>query len=297
MYNTDDLNTGYNSKNVTTGGPVEGGCCYVSFDDNPTLPTTASESITGVGSGFLNLGELSDQGWSQSVSSTVNKFKGYHGKVLLSEVADEELTVKTEFLEVTRVNVLKLRYGVDNVTVDETGFATAMKHTSIPDETVALVFDELLSNGVKQRTVFPRVKIDSIDDQAHQKGALLVYGMTFTAYADDEGAAFYIYHAKPASSSAADATLSALSVGNDLTPTFDKDVTAYAATTTDSTNTVTATATKASEGATVVITVNGNSIASGGTATWASGANTVKVVVTNGTSTKTYIVIVTKTGQ
>lgn len=295
MYNSDDLNTGYNSKNVTTGGPVEGGCCYVSFEDNPVLPTTASQNITGGDSGFLNLGELSDQGWTQAQSTSVNKYKGYHGKVLLSEVADEELTVKTEFLEVTRVNVLKLRYGQNNVTVDATGFATAMKHTSIPDDTVTLVFDELLSNGVKQRTVFPRVKIDSIDDQAHQKGALLVFGMTFTAYADEEGAAFYVYHAKPANSSTADASLSALSVGSDLTPTFSADVTAYAATTTDDAGTVSATPND--QAATVVITVNGNSIANGGEATWASGENVVQVIVTNGTATRTYVVVVTKAGD
>ena len=49
-----------------------------------------------------------------------------------------------------------------------------------------------------RRTVVPRAMVDSFDDEAHQKGSLLVYGMTFTALAGDDGAAYHIYRAKPA---------------------------------------------------------------------------------------------------
>lgn len=313
MYATDDNKTTINPRNITTGGPVEGGCCYTSFAEEPTLPTSASESIVGSDSEWDNLGELSDHGWSQSVSTTVNKFKGYHGNVLLSEIADEEATFKAEFLEVTRTAVLRVRYGDENVTVDATGFATAMRHVSVPNRTLPLVFDELLSNGVKQRTVFPRAKIDSIDDQAHQKGALLVYGMTFTAAADENGVLSYVYRAKRATpvldggdtgggtgggadgeeAQVADATLSALSIGSlELTPAFGAETTVYAASTTNATDTVTATATD--EGATVAITVGESSVESGAAATWQAGENTVTVTVTNGTETKTYVVTVTK---
>lgn len=298
MYDTDDLKTGYNSKNVTTGGPVEGGCAYVSFEEEPTLPTTASENLTGSDSDWDNLGELSDQGWSQSTSTSVNKFKGYHGKTLLSEVSDEENTFKVEFLEITRATTTKLRYGQNNVTTDSDGFVTGIDPTNIPDMVVPIVFDELLSNGVRQRTVFPRAKIDSIDDQGHQKGSLLVYGMTFTALVDESGRPYYVRRAKPASATGGDTKLSALSVGSlTLTPTFAAGTTSYAATTSNSSDTVSATANAASSGATVVITVNGNSIASGGTATWQTGENVVKVIVTNGHASKTYTVVVTKSGE
>ena len=92
---------------------------------------------------------------------------------------------------------------------------------------------------------------------------------------------------------AADVDLSALTLGNlTLTPTFSANVTSYTATTSNSTNTVTATAHDAS--AAVAITVNGTSIASGASATWQDGTNTVRVVVTNGSATKTYTVTVTK---
>ena len=91
----------------------------------------------------------------------------------------------------------------------------------------------------------------------------------------------------------ADATLSSLTIGAlALTPEFDPDVVSYTAVTTNATNTITAT--PAAEGAAAVITVNGETVASGSAATWETGENDVEVVVTNGTATKTYTVTVTK---
>ena len=90
-----------------------------------------------------------------------------------------------------------------------------------------------------------------------------------------------------------DATLSALAIGSlTLTPDFDKDVTEYAAATTNATNTVTATATD--EGATVAILNGETSVASGSAATWEEGENTLTITVTNGEAEKVYTVTVTK---
>ena len=91
----------------------------------------------------------------------------------------------------------------------------------------------------------------------------------------------------------ADATLSALTIGAlTLTPEFSPNVTSYAASTTNATNTITATTSAA--GATVAITVNDTPVQSGSAATWEAGENTVEIVVTNGTASKTYTVVVTK---
>lgn len=90
-----------------------------------------------------------------------------------------------------------------------------------------------------------------------------------------------------------DATLSALTIGSlTLSPTFDSDVVSYTATTTNATNTITATPTDSN--ATVAITVGTTAVENGSSATWATGSNTVTVVVTNGDETKTYTVTVTK---
>ncbi|MBO4506894.1 MAG: cadherin-like beta sandwich domain-containing protein [Lachnospiraceae bacterium] len=88
-------------------------------------------------------------------------------------------------------------------------------------------------------------------------------------------------------------SLSALTIGSiSLSPTFAAGTTSYTASTTNATNTVTATA--ADNTASVAITVNGNSLTNGGSATWATGANTVLVTVTKGSASKTYTITVTK---
>lgn len=190
-------NTTINPANVTTGGPVEGACAYVAFGSNVTIPTSATTDLSAANSGFENLGELSDQGWTHSVSTSVNKFKGYHGKTLLTEVSDEEHTLKIELAEVERPAANKLRYGASAVT-ETNGEVSEITPTAIPDQEVVIVIDELFSNGRKQRSVFPRCKADSIDDEAHQKGSLLVYGMTFNLLVDSNGNPYYQYRAAPA---------------------------------------------------------------------------------------------------
>lgn len=88
--------------------------------------------------------------------------------------------------------------------------------------------------------------------------------------------------------------LSALSIGDaTLTPTFSANVNSYTATAGAATGAVTATA--ATQGSTVVILVNGNSLSSGGTATWSEGDNLVRVTVGYGGKTNDYEVRVSYT--
>lgn len=187
----EDTNTAINPENVTTGGPVEGACIYVNFGDDVTLPETATESLVGEGSEWENAGELSDQGWTTSTSATVNKFKGHHGSTLLTESANEEVTLKLECTEVVRPTVCKMRYGVNNVTMDGTGFVTAIDPTVLPGQILPIVIDSLFSNGIIERAVFPRAKVENVDDEAHQRGSLHVYGMTFSLLVDEEGRPYY----------------------------------------------------------------------------------------------------------
>ena len=87
-------------------------------------------------------------------------------------------------------------------------------------------------------------------------------------------------------------TLTALSIGAlTLSPTFNSAVTEYTVSTSNATNAVSATA---SSGATATIKANGTTIDSGDSVSWNTGTNTVVVVVTQDTVSKTYTVTVTK---
>ncbi len=97
----------------------------------------------------------------------------------------------------------------------------------------------------------------------------------------------------PSDVSSANVNLSSLTIGSiSLDPTFAAGTTAYTAETSNATNAITATA--ADENAGVSITVNGDSLTNGSSATWEDGENTVVITVTNGGSSKTYTVVVTK---
>lgn len=88
------------------------------------------------------------------------------------------------------------------------------------------------------------------------------------------------------------AALSALSIGGlTLTPTFDPATDTYTTSTSNATNMISAVP---AVGGAVEITAGGKKVTNGSSVTWASGANSVAVKVTNGGKSKTYTVTVTK---
>lgn len=88
-------------------------------------------------------------------------------------------------------------------------------------------------------------------------------------------------------------TLSGLTIGSlSLTPDFSVATTTYTAATTNATNIITATPTDSR--AAVKILNGSTAVANGTAATWAAGANTLTVTVTNGKASTTYTVTVTK---
>lgn len=179
---------------VTVGQPVEGGCCFVNFDDEPVYPTDAT---TDLDAGWVSLGELSTNGYTEGKSVTSTDHKGWHGSVLITTVDDETNTYKIELVEVNRPAAAMVRYGKGNVEVDDS--TGQVKHiTGKPGQIkpVPLVIQELESGGYLRRTVCKRAMVSSFDDVPHQKGSLMVYGMNFTANEVD-GSAFDIYRAKP----------------------------------------------------------------------------------------------------
>lgn len=186
-------NIDYNQ--ITVGQPTEGGCVYVSFDGGE-LPTDASVAMSTL-TKFESAGDISENGFTISQSRSTTKYKDWGKKTVLQTIDEDEFQCKLEFLETSRPVVAKLHYGADNVTVGEDGTVSAIDAVSGVSVTVSLVIDELENGGYMRRTVVPKAQIDSIDDEVHQKGSLLVFGATFTALAASDGKAMHVYRAKP----------------------------------------------------------------------------------------------------
>ena len=181
---------------VTVGQPTEGGCVWFHYGTGATLPTDAVASMATM-DGYVSLGDVSENGFTLGRALTVNKFKNWNGEVVLSSPSDDQETAKIEFIEVNRTSVAQLRFGKDNVVDAGDG---SVKEATAKAGTVTkgtLVIDELESNGYKRRTVMPLVSPESFDDETHQKGSLLMSGMTFTMLANDAGFMHKVYRAKP----------------------------------------------------------------------------------------------------
>lgn len=181
---------------TTVGKPGEGGCCYTNLTDLsvPTDATTKMSTLTA----FLSLGELSTNGFTEGSSKSKTELKGWHNTTLQMADGDESKTYKVEFVEVNRPSVAKLKYGTANVETGADGSVSHIKDRFGVDVTVPLVFDEVESNGFRRRTVVKRANVTSFDDVPHQRGSLMVYGMTFTVLDPGDGTqAVDIYRAKP----------------------------------------------------------------------------------------------------
>ncbi len=188
---------------VTVGNPVDGGSCFTSFKSDAALPTDATTKMSTL-TDFESLGELSDNGFTESKSVSTDAKKGWHGTTLLVVTTDEDKKYKAEFVEVNRPAVAKLRYGADNVTADTDGSVSKIEDRFGVDTTVPLVFDELESNGYLRRTVVKKARVTSFDDVGHKRGDLIMYGMEFTVLDPGDGSpAVTIYRAKPVASSGA----------------------------------------------------------------------------------------------
>lgn len=182
---------------ITVGAPTDGGCIYISFDDSADLPADASTAASTL-TKFESLGDVSENGFTESRSISSTNHKDWAGSVVMTTVDSDEVSFKVELLEVNRAAAAKLRYGSDSVKLTGSD-VTEIDYTAFKAEPRPIFVDELESNGMLRRTVIKKGVVTSFDDIAHQKGSLMAYGMTITANTPDDGSApVVVYRAKAA---------------------------------------------------------------------------------------------------
>lgn len=171
---------------MTVGKPTEGGCVYVSFNTSATLPTDAASKMSEF-TDFVSVGDISENGFTESRDISSEDIKDWGGTTILTLINGDTTTFQTEFLEVNRDTACKLRYGKNAVTTGADGSVSEVKYKAYAGDPVVLVIDELETNGCIRRTLIKSAVVTSFDDITHQKGSLMVYGMTFTANAPKDG--------------------------------------------------------------------------------------------------------------
>lgn len=186
---------------ITVGAPTDGGCAYISFAADPKLPTDATTAMSTL-TDFVSLGDVSENGFTETRDISTTSHKDWGGEVVATTIDSDESTFKIELLEVNRASAAKLRYGEDSVTADGDSI-TQIEYNAYKGKGYPIVIDELETNGCLRRTVIKKGIVTSFDDVAHQKGSLMVYGLTITANKPaDASAPVTVYRAKPAGSKA-----------------------------------------------------------------------------------------------
>jgi hypothetical protein len=143
-----------------------------------TLPTTLTEPTTP----FEALGWLSEDGVSLSVSTDVEKFKGWQGgSVLRTKVTGTEKSIQIQCLEETP-GVTELYWGHGAPTVT-TGVARIDLPEGIGTVARAAVF-KFVDGGVTKFLCCEKVEVTEREDLSHQNSSLTMYGFTLDIIGD-----------------------------------------------------------------------------------------------------------------
>ena len=173
---------GNTATNVSTGKPKITGAVFRA-PLGTELPTDAT---TQLGSAFVGLGYVSDGGLSNANDMSISSIKAWGGMIVYRSL--EELTdnFSLVLIESKNANVLKAVYGDDNVTEDASGELHVAVKAEDPVEAV-WVFDMVLRGGIAKRIVIADGAITSRDEITYNDSDAIGYGITISAYPDENG--------------------------------------------------------------------------------------------------------------
>ena len=176
-----------NTQYVATGKPKVGGAVFRA-PLGTTLPTDAH---TALDVAFQELGFISEDGVTSSNTRQSEEKKAWGGTTVLTSQTEYSDTWKAVFIEVLRLEVLKMVYGDGNVSGTlETGITVKANAAQLP--AAAYVFDMIL-NGAIKRVVLPIANISEIGDMQYVDNDLAGYDTTLSALPDTEENTHYEY--------------------------------------------------------------------------------------------------------
>lgn len=176
------------ASNVTTGKPKTGGAVFMA----PVGTTAPTDAKTALDNAFTDLGFVSEDGVTESVTISTTNIKEWGGGIVLVTQDEKTATLKFKLIEYLNANVQKFVNGDDNVT----GTLTAGLHVAVngdeADEHI-LVIDQIMRNNTPFRIVIPRAQISEIGEVTYKSNEAVGYDVTVTAIKDDSGNYFHKY--------------------------------------------------------------------------------------------------------
>ena len=181
-----------NAAYVTTGKRRTAGGIYRAPADTE-LPTDATTALPAA---FVNLGYVSEDGVTNSISSDSTEIKEWGGDTVDTVKTSQSDTFKWKLIEGMNVDVLKTVFGDDNVTETDGAIKVDVKAT---DSTAAVyVIDMALKGGRLKRIVIPSGKITELGDIVYKPDDAVGYDLTIQANLGSDGATHHEYISAPA---------------------------------------------------------------------------------------------------
>lgn len=167
-----------NANNVTTGKRRTAGGIYRAAAGT-TLPTDATTSLAAA---FKEIGYISEDGVTNSISKTTNEIKEWGGDTVDSEVSEQTDQFTFKSIESMNVDTLKAVFGDTNVT-ESTGAITILVKAGAFGEGV-WVIDVAQKGGRLKRIVIPDGKITALGDIVYNGSEAVGYDITLSAFYD-----------------------------------------------------------------------------------------------------------------
>ena len=165
--------------NVRVG--VTGGAFHA-----PAATALPTNSTTALAAGYLEVGYISEDGITQSISSDVTDIKAWqNGDVVRKVQTSHDLTYQFTMIE-TSAESLKVYYA------DADASLTAVEVTGGQSPREVWVLE--VADGVNDiRIVLPDAQVTERGDVSYKNDEAIAYPVTITAYPDSSGVKAYIY--------------------------------------------------------------------------------------------------------
>ena len=174
--------------NVSVGKPKVGGAIYCA-PIGTTLPTSADTTLNAA---FADLGYISEDGVTNSLSPNSDTIKAWGGDVVVATDDGRDDTTQFTMIEAKNPEVLKVVFGSNNVNGSLASGMT-VKSTNDPLPDMCYVIDMVLRGNVLKRYVIPDGKVTDVSDITYRDSEAIGYGVTITAMPDSDGVLHYEY--------------------------------------------------------------------------------------------------------
>lgn len=177
--------TANNTGNVSVTRGVSGGYIF-SAPAGTTLPTNFS---TALGNSFVNLGFISEDGVTESISTDSEQMVDMNGDVICVASSSREENITLTLVEIKKDTLAEI-YGQANVT-DASGVIT-VKHKASDMPQRVYVLELLLKDGRKWRQVVPAGQVTEVGDLTLASGELAGREITIACNYDSTAGASVI---------------------------------------------------------------------------------------------------------